>query len=598
MCKRKSRKIMIKITVFLTALSLCAPAIGKIIYVDADAVGANTGSSWTDAYNYLQDALADANTAEKPVEILVAQGIYKPDEGVETNLGDRSATFQLINGVAIYGGYAGAGEPSSDSRDIELFETILSGDLDSNDIDVNNPEDLLSTPDRADNSYQVVTGSGTDETAVLDGFTITGGNAYIFTNRDGAGLVNEYGSPQISNCTFTYNSAQYFGGGIYNYYSSPTILNCTFMQNSVNDRGGGIYNYYSNPTITNCAFMQNSANGRGGGTYNYRGSPVLTNCTFSNNSGWSDGGGMHSSHGSSSLTDCTFIGNSSRQGGGAYSDDNSATFINCTFTKNLAEDEGGGLYSQDNKPNLNNCTFIENSAQYGGGGMCCNSSDPNMTDCTFMENSAHYGGGMYNMSSNPILTNCILIANSGFTYGGGMYNISSSLTLKNCIIAANQAYSYGGGMSCNSSDSNITNCTFTENSATKGKTIACNSPGQRRQSDIILTNCILWDDGNAIWKNDRSTVTIFYSNIKGGWEGEGNIDADPLFSDFDNGDYHLKSQAGRWDPVSEIWMIDEETSPCIDAGDPKSPVLFEPFPNGGIINMGAYGGTSAASKSP
>jgi hypothetical protein len=71
-----------------------------------------------------------------------------------------------------------------------------------------------------------------------------------------------------------------------------------------------------------------------------------------------------------------------------------------------------------------------------------------------------------------------------------------------------------------------------------------------------------------------------------------------LFSDFDNGDYHLKSLAGRWDPVSESWMIDEATSPCIDAGDPKSPVLFEPFPNGGIINMGAYGGTSVASKSP
>jgi L-ascorbate metabolism protein UlaG (beta-lactamase superfamily) len=65
-----------------------------------------------------------------------------------------------------------------------------------------------------------------------------------------------------------------------------------------------------------------------------------------------------------------------------------------------------------------------------------------------------------------------------------------------------------------------------------------------------------------------------------------------------DGDYHLKSEAGRWDPVSESWIVDDVTSPCIDAGDPNSPVGDEPEPNGGIINMGAYGGTAEASKSP
>ena len=58
------------------------------------------------------------------------------------------------------------------------------------------------------------------------------------------------------------------------------------------------------------------------------------------------------------------------------------------------------------------------------------------------------------------------------------------------------------------------------------------------------------------------------------------------------GDYHLKSQAGRWDPNSQTWVQDDITSPCIDAGDPNSPIGLEPFPNGGYINMGAYGGTS------
>jgi hypothetical protein len=105
-------------------------------------------------------------------------------------------------------------------------------------------------------------------------------------------------------------------------------------------------------------------------------------------------------------------------------------------------------------------------------------------------------------------------------------------------------------------------------------------------------------------------MNISYCNIGGGlsaahigqstkltWE-EGNIDIDPLFADAGNSDYHLKSEAGRYDPIIESWFQDNVTSPCIDAGDSSTPVGLEPLPNGDIINMGAYGGTSEASKSP
>ncbi|MHC4568751.1 MAG: hypothetical protein ACYTE3_23695, partial [Planctomycetota bacterium] len=88
-----------------------------------------------------------------------------------------------------------------------------------------------------------------------------------------------------------------------------------------------------------------------------------------------------------------------------------------------------------------------------------------------------------------------------------------------------------------------------------------------------------------------------YSNVQGGWSDEGNIDVDALFADPANGDYHLKSQAGRWCPQTQEWIADDETSPCIDAGDPDSDLHAESSPNGGRINMGAYGGTSQASKS-
>jgi hypothetical protein len=112
---------------------------------------------------------------------------------------------------------------------------------------------------------------------------------------------------------------------------------------------------------------------------------------------------------------------------------------------------------------------------------------------------------------------------------------------------------------------------------------------------------------------------VTYCAVQGGHPGEGNIDADPCFvapghwADPNDpsiilgpddpcavwvpGDYHLKSQAGHWDRETEGWMLDEVTSPCIDAGDPNRPIDAEPFPNGAVANMGAYGGTAEASRS-
>jgi hypothetical protein len=113
---------------------------------------------------------------------------------------------------------------------------------------------------------------------------------------------------------------------------------------------------------------------------------------------------------------------------------------------------------------------------------------------------------------------------------------------------------------------------------------------------------------NIVWHNEiymsESTYLgeydIRFNNIQGGWEGEGNMNLDPYFADTDarNGDYHLKSEAGRWDPYSQAWVSDDVTSPCINAGMPGTPIGSEPSPNGNLINMGAYGGTAQASKGP
>ena len=114
-------------SMYLIILVVCKAAVGKIIYVDADATGVNNGSSWVDAYVHLQDALTDASSAEKPVEICVAHGMYRPDQGAGITAGDCEATFQLIDGVTLKGGYAGFGSLDPNARDIGKYETILAG---------------------------------------------------------------------------------------------------------------------------------------------------------------------------------------------------------------------------------------------------------------------------------------------------------------------------------------------------------------------------------------------------------------------------------------------------------------------------------------
>ncbi|UCC30343.1 MAG: right-handed parallel beta-helix repeat-containing protein [Phycisphaerales bacterium] len=277
----------------------------RVYYVDDDAPFEGDGLAWTTAFVYLQDALAIAYNGD---EIRVAAGTYTPDlaEGSSVTSGDREAAFPLISGVAVSGGYQGC--PSGtcygcgpDERDIVLYETSLSGDLAGDDAEVVSPDDLLNEPTREENSYSVVTGGGTDETALIDGFTITGASA--------SGMYNVSGEPTVMNCTFSGNSARHAGGGMHNISSNPTVMNCTFSGNLAGNDGGGMYNISSSPTVKNCMFSGNSADGTGGGMCNYHGHPRLTNCTFNGNAASEYGGGMYNHDGAQTLTNCILWGN-------------------------------------------------------------------------------------------------------------------------------------------------------------------------------------------------------------------------------------------------------------------------------------------------
>jgi len=356
--------------------------VPTIIYVDKNACGVSDGRNWSDAFTELRDALGVAVDYPQIEEVRVAQGVYTPT-GVD---GRSQATFQLMNGVTIKGGYAGVTEADPNAHDVNGYETILSGDLNGND----GPGFSYNE----ENSDHVVTADGTEPNAVLDGFTITAGT------HSGGGISNNGGSPVVLNCTIR-NNTGFSGAGMRNYNNATPVLdNCIFLDNASSGNGGGIYNYSSNPILTNCTFQGNSAESRGGGICNWPfSSPTLTDCHFINNRSGSDGGGMYNIYISSPLvTNCIFRGNSTNNNGGAVANDSDScpTFINCLFNGNSAESAGGGaLFNDDNSnPILINCTIVGND-----------------------------GRGIRNYSNCRItLTNCVLWGNIGSTTANDVYN--------------------------------------------------------------------------------------------------------------------------------------------------------------------------------
>ncbi|MHC4535048.1 MAG: right-handed parallel beta-helix repeat-containing protein, partial [Planctomycetota bacterium] len=264
---------------------------------------------------------------------------------------------------------------------------------------------------------QCISGEGPD--TVLEGFTITGGNANgVYPDDRGGGMLNNNSSPTVTNCTFTGNTAS-AGGGMWNEeYSSPTVTNCTFSENLAG-YGGGMHNENSSsPILTDCSFSGNSASRYGGGMYSKLSSPTVTNCTFSGNSAGSVAGGtVNVNKSKPNMIQPSFL---YCMGGGMCNIASSPTVTNCTFSGNSTEQFGGGMYNQSIGPALVNCTFIGNTARDGGGGMCNNvNSNTTVTNCTFSENSTGgYGGGMYNFNdSNPTIANCILWNNTASLSG-------------------------------------------------------------------------------------------------------------------------------------------------------------------------------------
>ncbi|MBB4119897.1 putative outer membrane repeat protein, partial [Mesonia hippocampi] len=382
----------------IKACDIINPSTNNILYVDinADTSTSNlSGDSWANAIPELADALKWARTMHNAdnnwlqndsLQIYVAKGTYKPlysaEDGNYTTNGNRDNSFVMVKNVQLYGGF----DPDNGITNLTHQRiapattqgTILNGDLNGD--DGNNVINIF------DNAYHVLISADDVGNALLDGFTLTGGNAHKNTDMQvngrsvyrhlGGGIINRYSSPTLTNIIITENRGNY-GAGIYNNTSSPNLTNVTIAKNIAHKDGGGMYNYYSYPDLTHIIFSENTSN---------------------------------------------------RNGGGIYTTNSSPSLINVTLVGNTATDEGGGIYN-----NLSSWPELYNTVLYANTPTDIHDVSPLAAVSTnnFSETSYTIGNSFTQLVTNPFVNSTNSIGNDGIwgTQDDGLYPINTSLLI-------------------------------------------------------------------------------------------------------------------------------------------------------------------------
>jgi hypothetical protein len=559
-----------------------------------------SGESWEDASDDVQrmmDELAvlSANYASDytgPYVVKLGAGTYKPkykpmvpsdpaelvDYEYNTPGDTRDKAFILRPNVQVWGGYTAGGEDIGEAERkgrfgtygeaVSAYKAILSGDLDN--------DNAISGND----AYHVVLAVSTSavpitDTTVLDGLTISGGNAsgsgsltvgtYSIEQQNAGGVYNREASPALNRVTISGNTTYIDGGGMYNRdYSSPKLANVTISDNHITGGGGGggMFNYYeSSPTLEYVTISNNTA-GTGGGMYNiHSSSPSLTDVTISNNTATpGSGGGMFNSFTSSPTLINVIISNNTAntattgKGGGIFNDNGSSPALtNVTISGNTAAGDGGGIYNDNSSPELDGVTIggsdpADKNTAANGGGMYNSGSSPVLTNVTISGNAANSnGGGIYNNSSSPLLVNVKIYGNEVMDGGGGMINngSSSSPLLVNVLIFGNKA-NEGGGIENVQASMTLINVTIAGNQVYYAGGGIYNSGGSS-----VIKNSIIWGNARESF-NSGFAPTVTDSIVEG-------VDGDPLFSN--------PEPAGSAPTTEGDYRLSVNTSPAVDMGN-------------------------------
>jgi hypothetical protein len=497
--------------VFLFLAVDASPALAARYHVTPAGDDANDGTSWQESFATVQKALSATSSDD---EIWVVGGVYYPDEGGVYPDNDRNSTFTLVSGVKMYGGFIGD-ETALEERSVTTNVTVLSGDIDGDDVTDNFGVTRFYNDIRGANAYHVVTGASLSDTTLLDGFTITGGQAALTgLNGAGGGIRVSASSPQLRELTIAGNFAAGDGGGLYAFsQSSVCLTNATTSGNTARS-GGGIGGDTSSFFLNDVTISNNNAENNGGGIYLGNASTTtsqLTEVTISDNKAKYHGAGIYTYRSSAELRSVTIVGNTSSDrsgnGGGMYNEDSPLSLTDVTIRANRctgSNSRGGGMYNTASSPSLTQVSIIENQSNSGGGIYNLGSS-PILTNVTISSNNASYVGGVYNSgNSYPQFTNVTIAYNRDGRLAGGLYDgIPASSTLRNTIVAANVGPGGSQDYRCNSGDVRVTN------SQVKSPNRNCSLPstdpqiqglvefvGPGRQLHPILGNSLAIDAGS------------------------------------------------------------------------------------------------------
>ncbi len=523
----------------------------SVLFVNGEATGSNTGDNWENAFTELSDAIDAASEGDA---IWVAAGTYLPGGGDPTP----QSTFLIDKNIELYGGFSGL-EETLDERDFEANETILSGDINGDDIDL----DFFQN--KEDNVWHVMfLTEEVDNRTIIDGFTIRNGRALGADgegdDRRGGGILT-YGAPIVRNCQFIQNYA-WFGGGFYprtNTASGFRLIDCTFKDNwggsgasiymvSLTDgliagcvfeagraqnSGGGIYIQSAEGEVVDTEFKDNIAvEGRGGATYVVGSTVEFNECQFNQNlSLTSTAGGIHFQDSEYIIRLSEFIGNSGNWGAAVttYGEESSGQILQSNFRSNSSDVSGGALsIGFMGSVFVDETVFFGNSANFGGAIFLQNDfSEIEIRNSILEENQAfNSGGGIHGSSGQSVsLYNVQIVGNTAARFGGGV-NLSqdslniATLTLDRCQILANTAGEQGGGINLVDNDVMIVNSLFAFNLlqfSGPGGAISNNSTISEG-ANITLLNSTLTDNSATIgagisnWTTDTSVALVALQN--------------------------------------------------------------------------------------
>jgi len=604
---------MRSLILFVAVVLLSGSAAAQTVrYVDADATGMGDGSSWADAFPYLQQALAVADAGD---EVWVAEGTYRPTDG-SLDPDDRTVSFALTDGVGLYGGFDGT-EAEREERDWATHASVLSGDIGA-------------PNDSTDNSYHVVVASGVSAATTLDGFVVRRGRADAAStpHNEGGGLRAVDAGLLVRHVRFIRNGGG-LGGGAYLEGGEVLLEGVKFEENV--GGGGGVYAKGGTPVLRQAVFRANFASGlflqdvagalvedalfvenERSGLDSRSSSFTVRRSTFRNNTctpGCS-GGAVHSNGGTFLFEDCLFEGNTAVAGGAVEAAGATPAFVRTTFRENAGTgDVGGAIQLDGNDPDVASpalflgCRFERNRGP-GGGGLFAFGTALAVVNTVFVGNRAYAdgtGGGAVFVNTAPAtapgggpgvaFANVVVAGNEGRDGGGLLLaNLPGAARLVNTTVAGNRSLGVGGGVS-----------TF-------------------EAGGLSFENSVIWgnevpggaEGGVALFHEAGEGPTVERSIVEGGCpvavDCEGVLDADPVFarSPHPGGD-------GQWgtadDDYGDLRLV--EGSPGVDAGlasllpadrwdldgdgDTAEPLPLDiadgPRVVGAEVDLGAYEGT-------